>query len=440
VADTQRLDRARVFSPITAAAVVMANMIGTGIFTSLGFQLADIRSGFVLLALWVVGGLAAVCGALCYAELGAALPRSGGEYNFLGRVLHPGVGFVAGWVSATIGFAAPSALAAITFGVYLSKVFPALDATVLACVLIVALTGLHSLSRRSSGTTQTLFTVLKVILILGFCGLALMFVETPQQLSFAPAVGDGQLLTGGAFAVSLIYVSYAYTGWNAATYLSGEIANPQRNLPRILVLGTLGVMLLYLLLNYTFLAVAPMDAMVGKVEVGYIVAEHAFGDGGAQLMGGLLSLLLISTVSAMTLAGPRVLQMMGEDFPVFAPLGRTTAQGVPRVAILVQSALTLLFIVSASFEAILVFAGFTLAVNSIAVVCSLFVLRQREPDLPRHFRLPWYPLPAVIYLAITLWTLGYVIKESPVQAFYGLLIFALGGLVYWLIVRFSRSG
>lgn len=408
-------------------------MVGTGVFTSLGFQLADIRSVFVLLLLWAVGGITALCGALCYAELGAALPRSGGEYNFLSRVLHPGVGFVGGWVSATIGFAAPSALAAITFGVYLSSVFPSLDETWLACLLIVVLTGLHCSSRRNSGTTQTLFTWLKIALILGFCGLALWWVETPQPISIAPTTADPQLLTGGAFAVSLIYVSYAYTGWNSATYLSGELADPQTQLPRILAGGTLLVLLLYLLLNYTFLAVAPMDAMAGQVEVGYIAAQYAFGPVGAQVMGVLLSLLLISTVSAMSLAGPRVLQMVGEDFSIFRALGRTTEQGVPRIAIIAQAVLTLIFIISASFKEILLFAGFTLAANTVAVVASLFVLRIREPDLPRPFKVPLYPLPALVFLGITLWTLYYVVLENPRQAGFGLLIFLGGGVVYGLV-------
>jgi len=295
------------------------------------------------------------------------------------------------------------------------------------------LTGLHCRSRRSSGTTQTLFTWLKIALILGFCGLALWWVEAPQALTLAPSTGDGQLLTGGAFAVSLIYVSYAYTGWNSATYLSGELANPQKQLPRILAGGTLVVLLMYLLLNYTFLAVAPMDAMAGQVEVGYIAAQHAFGGVGAQVMGVLLSLLLISTVSAMTLAGPRVLQMVGEDFPIFRALGQTNEQGVPRLAIITQAALTLVFIISASFEAILLFAGFTLAANTVAVVVSLFVLRVREPELPRPFKVPWYPLPALVFLSVTLWTLYYVVKENPVQAGFGLLIFLGGGVVYVLV-------
>ena len=199
------------FSAQTATAVVIANMIGTGVFTSLGFQLVDIRSGFVLLALWAVGGLTALCGALTYAELGAALPRSGGEYNFLSRIYHPSAGFISGWVSATIGFAAPTALAAITFGTYLSSVFPILSPTLLACALVIALTAIHATTHRNSGGVQRWFTALKVLLILGFCGLAWLLAEHPQPVQFLPASGDGALLASSAFAVSLIYVCLLYT-------------------------------------------------------------------------------------------------------------------------------------------------------------------------------------------------------------------------------------
>ena len=215
------------FKPSVAAAIVIANMVGTGVFTSLGFQLVEIRSAPVLLALWAVGGLAALCGAMSYAELGAALPRSGGEYNFLSRIFHPAAGFISGWVSATVGFAAPTALAAMTFGSYLSAVFPALSPVWLATGLVIVLTVAHSTSHRGSGGTQRWLTWLKILLILGFSALALLSNDSGQQTAFVPASGDGALLFSGAFAVSLIYVNYAYSGWNAATYISGELERPQ---------------------------------------------------------------------------------------------------------------------------------------------------------------------------------------------------------------------
>jgi len=431
------------FRPTTVTAVVIANMIGTGVFTSLGFQLLDIRSGFVLLMLWAVGGLTAVCGAMTYAELGAAMPRSGGEYNFLTRIYHPAAGFVSGWVSATIGFAGPVALAAITFAAYATSILPGEPndwmQKGLAAGLLIVLTIIHSTNRRNSGGLQVAFTILKVAVIIAFCVAAIFVIDTPQPVTFLPVAGDGDLLTSGAFAVSLIYVSYAYTGWNAATYLSSELDEPQRTLPWILMGGTMVVMTLYVALNFVFLYSAPMDAMVGQIEVGYIAAETAFGELGGRFTGLVLATLLISTVSAMTIAGPRVIQVIGEDFPALSVLGRKNKDGIPSIAIYIQSSIAMLFILSSTFESILVFAGFTLALNSFATVLGIFVLRWRQPDLPRPYRTFLYPLPPLIYLALTGWTLTFVLINKPVEGLFGLGIMATGLIFYFLSLSKSQN-
>jgi APA family basic amino acid/polyamine antiporter len=431
------------FRYTTVTAVVIANMIGTGVFTSLGFQLLDIRSGFPLLLLWAIGGIIAVSGAMTYAELGAAMPRSGGEYNFLSRIYHPAAGFVSGWVSATIGFAGPTALAAITFAAYATSIVPGESSAwlqkALAVGLVVALTVVHSSNRRSSGGLQVVFTILKVGVILGFCLAALVIVDQPQPVQFLPQAGDGAIMTSGAFAVALIYVSYAYTGWNAATYLSSELEDPQRTLPLILLTGTLVVMLLYVCLNFVFLYVAPMDAMSGEVEVGFIAAEAAFGNLGGRVTGLILALLLISTVSAMTIAGPRVLQVVGEDFSALRFLAYKNKDGLPSTAIYLQSTLAVLFILSSSFESILVFAGFTLALNSFATVLGIFVLRLRQPELPRPYKTFLYPLTPLIYLSLTGWTLWFVLVNRPVEGLFGLGIIAAGLLFYYLSLSKSYS-
>lgn len=436
-----RIDQvnAKKFTPRTAVTLVIANMIGTGVFTSLGFQLLEIQSSFVILMLWLIGGLTALCGALTYAELGSALPRSGGEYNFLSRIYHPGAGFVSGWISATIGFAAPSALVAITFGTYVASVFPGISPTWLAALLIVALAAVHSSTRRASGGTQRAFTYLKVGLIVAFCILTWTLVETPQDIRLLPAPGDGALLASGAFAVALIYVNYAYTGWNAATYLLDELERPAETLSRVLLVGTGIVLILYLLLNFSFLYAAPVDAMAGKIEIGYIAARFVFGESGAAIMGIVLGLLLVSTVSAMTLAGPRVLLVVGQDFKVFRLLGRTNANGVPTIAILFQSALALAFVVTASFESILVFAGFTLGASSALTVAGVFVLRWRESSLERPYRVPMYPIPPLIYLGVTGWTLVYISVRRPMECLAGLSIIGFGVVCYLVVQRMSRE-
>ena len=416
-------------------------MVGTGVFTSLGFQLQDLRSGFALLMLWVVGGVTAVCGALTYAELGSTIRRSGGEYAFLSHIYHPAAGFVSGWVSATIGFAAPTALAAITFGTYLSSVVPALPGRWLAVGLVVVLSLVHGSTHRTSGGFQRWSTTLKVLLILAFCAAGLALVRAPQPLDILPsATGVSSILSGG-FAVSLIFVSYSYSGWNAATYVTRELRDPRRTLPRALGAGTLLVTLLYVGLNYVFLRAAPAEEMVGRLEVGYIAATHIFGARGADIMGITLALLLVSTVSAMVLAGPRVLHAIGDDYPTFRFLRRLNAKGIPAVAIYAQGAVSLAFILTESFETILVFAGFTMGLNTLLAAAGVFVLRHRESARPggdagtgagagAPYRTWGYPVTPLIFLAVTGWTLTYILIERPLEAGLGLGLIAVGLAIY----------
>lgn len=427
----------------TITAIVIANMVGTGVFTSLGFQLIDIESGFVILSLWAIGGLIAVCGAMTYAELGAAFPRSGGEYNLLSEIYHPAIGFVAGFTSVTIGFAGPSALAAITFAAYATSILEVEPSVwmerVLAIALVAVLTIVHAGKRRNSGGVQLVFTALKVAVIAGFCLLVVLLLDRPQPVSFLPSPGDGKLFTSSAFAISLIYVSYAYTGWNAATYLSSELEDPQRSLPGILLTGTLVVTLLYVALNFVFLYAAPMAELRGQVEVGLIAAKAAFGEIGGRVAGLVLAMLLISTVSAMLMAGPRVLQVMGQDFHLLRMSARINKDGIPSTAIYIQSALAIVFILTSSFESVLLFAGFTLALNSFVTVFAVFVLRWRQPGLYRPYRTFLYPLPPLIYLAVMGWTLWYVLMSRPIEGLFGVGIIVSGLLVYAVLRWQARA-
>ncbi len=430
------------YGPTAATAVIIANMVGTGVFTSLGFQLVDLPAGFPILLLWALGGVAAFAGAMCYAELGAALPRSGGEYHFLREVYHPAAGFVSGWISSTIGFAAPTALAAITFAAYGLSVSapdasgPAHQAVALA--LIGALALIHASRRAVSGGMQSALTAFKIAAILAFCAGAALVIDRPAA-SLAPAAGDGGVIASSAFAVALIYVSYAYTGWNAAAYITGEIEDPAKNLPRILAAGSLIVTALYVGLNAAFLAAAPREALVGEVEIGFIAAQSLFGGAVANAAGLVMASLLISTVSAMTIAGPRVLQAIGEDYAAFRPLAATNADAIPARAIYAQTAVAALLIVTSSFQSILVFAGFLTALNSFFTVLALMVLRIQKPMLARPFRTPLYPLTPLVYLGLTGWTLYYTALSRPVEiAFAAVLI--LAGLAAYLLLEKSARG
>lgn len=423
--------RAPQISLLTATCIVVANMIGTGVFTSLGFQVGGLPSGFALLALWFVGGMCAFCGALCYGELAAALPRSGGEYHLLSRIFHPAVGFLAGWLSATVGFAAPVAAAAMAFGTYFGHVMPGANPQMLSLAVVVSVTLVHLGGTKVSSGFQNLATSFKILLILALIGAGLA-MNGAQPLSFAPTARDPALLVSGAFATSLVYVMYSYAGWNAAIYVAGEVREPGRNLPRALLFGTAFVVVLYVLLNATFLHAAPMSELFEKQEVGQIAAAHIFGERGGQWMAGLISFGLISSISAMTWAGPRVTMTMGEDMRGLGFLAVRNGRGVPARAMFAQLAFVILLLLTTSFEAVVNYLQFSLNFCSFLTVLGLIVLRVREPALPRPYRTWGYPVTPLIFLALSLWMMIFQLHNKPHESLAGLATMALGLAVYFV--------
>src|SRR6266702_3992592 len=349
---------------VTAASIVIANIIGTGIFTSLGFQLNDIQSGFALLMLWVIGGIVALCGALCYGELAAALPRSGGEYHFLSKIYHPALGFMAGFVSATVGFAAPIALAAMAFGKYFHGVLDFGSPILLSFVLVWIVALFHFGNLRLGSAFQNLWTIVKLFLISVLIGAGFL-VEQKQAITFLPHAGDTMSIFSGAFAVALVYVMYSYSGWNASSYIIGEVKRPERNVPRSLLIGTIIVIATYVLLNAVFLATTPMPEMRGRIEIGLIAGKHIFGTDGGRIVGALICLGLVSTISSMTWIGPRVTMSMGEDHWLLRLLGQKNSQGVPTNAMIVQLLIVSLLLLTRSFESVVQYTQFSL------LICSL---------------------------------------------------------------------
>ena len=421
---------------LACAALAVANMVGTGVFTSLGFQVAALPSPFLILSLWVLGGVAAFCGAICYSELSAMLPGSGGEYHFLREVYHPALGFMAAFVSVAIGFAAPVALAAMAFGKYGQGVFPEANSALLGWGAIVGISLAHSVSVRASGVFQVIVTSIKVTLIGGFL-VAGYFAG--KSVALAPLDGDFPKMFSGAYGVSLMYVMYAYWGWNAASYIIGEVRNPQKTVPAALLVATAFVTALYVLINAIFLGSAPMADLSGKLEVGKVAAEHLFGNAGGRVMAGIIAVGLLSSMSAMMWAGPRVTQMVGKDFPAFFWLGRTSVGGVPRNALFVQALLVGVFFLTGSFEMVLVYTSFALTVCSSLAVLGVIVMRVRRPDLARPFRCWGYPFTPLVYLAICGLMLGYSAVQKPVEALAGSGTLAIGLLLYALTSRIGRD-
>jgi APA family basic amino acid/polyamine antiporter len=413
----------------TAVAIVVANMVGTGVFTSLGFQVAAIPTGFPILLLWACGGLISFCGAVCYAELAAMMPRSGGEYHLLGQAYHPFAGFLSGWISVTVGFAAPVAIAGLAFGEYVAAVSGWEHPTLLASALVVSVTAVHLAGPRAAGGFQVAFTVGKLLLLLVLI-LAGLFLRGDSGMTLAWREGDAARILSPEFAMALFFVMYAYSGWNAAAYVAGDMRRPERNVPLALLLGTAVVTALYLGVNAVFLVTTPAAEMAGQEEVGFIAARHLFGESGGRFMGILIAFGLVSTVSSMTWTGPRVGMVMGEDHRLFRPLARRSGNGTPWIAILGQAAVVLALLWLVPFERILYYIEAILILSSMLAVAAVFVLRRRCPDAPRPYRAWGYPVTPLLFLAVSLYMLWVFVGRQPAEAAGGLLTLVAGAAVY----------
>lgn len=415
----------------TAVAIVVANMIGTGVFTSLGFQVMGIESGFAILALWITGGVLALCGALTYGEIGSAFPESGGEYNYLSKLYHPSVGFISGWVSVTVGFAAPIAAAAVALGEYVNKIYPGVNATGLGLLIIGIITAIHSFNLKAGGLFQRVFTVVKVVCIVMFVGFGL-FHSPQHSVDFSLNASAWKDIFSSAFAVSLVYVTYAYSGWNAASYISGEIENTRKTLPRALFVGTAMVMIIYTALNFVFLYSVPVPELKGELEVGYLSANKIFGVQLGQFMSLVIALLLISTISAMVLAGPRVMQKMGQDIRGLKFFAISNKNNVPFVAIIFQSLIAVILVLTSSFQSLITYVGFTLNLFTFLTVLGIFILRYKHKHIKTEYKTFLYPLTPLLFLCIIGYILYHIMRDKTVESLYGFGTVIAGLLVYFL--------
>lgn len=411
----------------SASALVVASMVGAGVFTTSGFALQDLgRPGPVLWA-WVVGGLLSLCGALSYGALARRLPQSGGEYHFLAAVIHPFAGFLAGWISLLAGFTAPIAAAALGIHAYLTPLFGhALPAEWLGTVVILGAAAVHSLRRRQGLWLQNLAVAVNLTLMLGFVVYGLLHLPQAPSLPVetAPPVAPVDL---GAFAVSVIWITFSYSGWNAATYVAGEVRNPERNLHRSLWLATTGVALLYLALNSVFLYSAPVEDLAGKAEIGAVAAAALGGEPLRRAASGLVALALFTSVLSMVMSGPRVYARMAEDG--LFPARFAARDGVPTSSILLQAVLSILAVWAGSLRDLLSYIGFTLGLSAALTVASLFILRHRQGALRVPAAgYPWVPL---TFLVSTIGASAFMVSREPVKAALGLLTVVSGVPVYF---------
>lgn len=416
---------------LTAASVtVVANMIGTGVFTTTGLMAGmGAGSGDILLG-WLIGGLIAFCGALCYGELGANLPHSGGEYYYLSRLLHPALGFMSGAVSLVVGFAAPIAATSIALHLYVAAIVPHWPVSQMAALTIIVLSLLHGLDLHLGNWFQTGITFLKVSLIA-------IFVVGVLSASPSPAPGlfkiQPSFLLSSPFAVVLVFVAFAYAGWNAAAYIGTELRTPQRTLPRSLLIGTTLVTLLYILLNLSYLLVVPARELAGVEQVGYLVASRLWGTGVADIVSMLIALTLLCPISAMLMVGPRIGEAMARDGFLPPGISRLNRRNVPSRAVWLQAMLAALFALGSSFGDLLIYIGFTLNIFAALTVVSLFRLRHEKRA---HVRVCiGYPVTPIVFLIFTMWMTVWSIREEPKATLAGLATLAIGYILYLFRAR-----
>ncbi|HPG41718.1 MAG TPA: amino acid permease [bacterium] len=427
---------------LSATNIVIANMIGAGIFTISGLLMQDLINPWAMLALWLAGGLIAWCGALSYGALGMAMPYAGGEYLFLSRLYHPLFGFLSGWVSFLVGFSAPIAASAIGFGEYFYRCFPQLLAVpgisdpilvkkLTSLLLIAVFTIVHIKGLKTGARVQNAITGLKIafIVLLLLAGFSLGHGNWQHFQAAAPYRFD---FNGWkAMGLGLMWIMFAYSGWNAATYIGGEIKNPGKNIPRSLLLGTAAVTLLYCLLNVLYIyAVAPVE-MRSVISIGGLAAGRLFGPAMEHFFSLFIAIALLSSLSAFIILGPRVYYAMAKDGLFFKAAGRINEKsGVPVTAILLQALLAMILVLSGTFEQILTYMGFSLGIFPLLTVAGVFRVRKTDKTL----RLPGYPLAPVIYLLFGSIILILAFLQRPLESGIAL-VTVLAGVPFYGIFK-----
>ena len=401
-------------------------MIGTGVFTSVGFQLSAVQNTWSILLLWLLGGLLALFGAFAYAELGTHFKESGGDYIYLSRVFHPLMGYLSAWAGLMVGFSAPVALAAMAFTKYLSPF--GLHGNVYLAIGIILLIGLlHSFTIRHSSKLQNVSTLIKIgfivfLVVIGF----LIQGNVNTALNWTNSWKHDVVQSG--FAVSMVYVAFAYTGWNAAAYVVDEIEDPSKNLPRALIGSTLFVAIVYVLFQLVLLKNASVTQLQGKEEVTFIAFNNLLGSAGGKWVSIFIAIQLVATISSYLWVGPRVTWAMASENKLWKPLAKKNKHGIPVAAIWAHVIISILLTLTGSFERILLYAGFVLQLmGSLTVATSLFLPKNNSAT----FKSPFKPVLQILFLLFNAWVLTFTLIDRPTESLIGLAVLGLGGIIYY---------
>jgi APA family basic amino acid/polyamine antiporter len=433
-----------------AVNMVIANMIGTGIFTALGYQVFPdaIPDAFTIMLIWFIGGIIALCGATVYGEIATTIKKSGGEYAFLSDLYHPLLGFISGWISIIVGFSAAIAALALAAGSYFVPLLgisaddpdsmPIIKAVGISMILIVVL--IQARGVKFGGRFQNYVTYLKLALIGVFIILPFAFIYyyPETNISFAPTDKSSDLIFSGTFATSLVWVFFAYSGWNASSYIVGSLENPKKNLPYSLIVGTVIVTIIYMLLNFVFLFVADFEELAGKPDLGYVVAKKILGGNLGLIFSAAFSVALISGLSAMFIAGPRVVQEMGKDHKLFKALGKQTESGAPILALVTIMILAVGMLLLGSFEMIIQYVGVTLSIFALLTVIGVFILRARKMGNEDTVKTWAYPFTPIIFILFTVWMIVFFVWRDPWVVIVSLATIVPAVIIYYISKRAEK--
>ena len=424
--------------------IVIANIIGAGIFTTTGYLMGFLQNPVVMLILWGIGGLVALCGAISFGELGAAFPEAGGEYVFISKLYSPLLGFLSGWLSLIVGFSAPIAASAIGFAKYFTWAFPQLQnwlmlneilsvenfSRCMAILVIVGFSFVHSRGIVLGARVQNGLTVLKILLVIGLIVAGLLLGEGSMQNVRLVKTFQFSFDNWKAVGLSLMFIMFAYSGWNSATYIGSEIRTPRKVIPRSLLISTLTVTVLYILLNLFFVYAVPASQMRNEPEIGGLAAGLAFGATAETIISLLISFALFSSLSAFIILGPRVYYKMASDGLFFESIARINRKHkVPSNAIFLQAVIAIVLVLSGTFEQILTYMGFSLGIFPIVAVAGNIKLRR---STHQQLRLPGYPYVQLFFIVVSIAILVLAYFERPVESSIAVLT-ALSGIpmYYW---------
>jgi APA family basic amino acid/polyamine antiporter len=420
----------------TAVAIVVSNMIGTGIFTTLGFQLVDITNTYSIFLLWLIGGILALFGAFCYAELGTYFKGNGGDFIYLKETYHPVLGYLVSWISLIIGFSSPVALAALAMSKYLS-VFDFSFGAPFSIIIIFLVAISLSFSLKGSSRFHNFFTIIKIAFIIVLIILGVMFsgpTEIGNSLNFSNSWKNEIMLP--AFATSLVFVTYSYTGWNSASYIAGEIKDVKKSLPKALIVGTVFVMVCYVLINFIMLKHAPVHQLAGKEDVMGEAANNMLGLSFGKIVNVFIALQLVATISGYLWVGSRLTQAFAKENHVWKFLSINNEKEIPVRAIFAHAVIATLIILTGSFKEIFVYTSFILQLFASLAISTVFFLKKEKRTIFKSNL--FYVFPSV-FLIFSVYILYFTFVNNPKESLIGLAIVALGIVLYLIDKRLSKA-